>query len=96
MSNRQIEEVINNGLVELQERRNAEYEDALSHGILVQECSLEYRQDYIEWLRGAGSHHPRSHEILEAWSDHCNDLEDVMDDVVSQEERKQSMRTTGA
>jgi len=86
MSDRQLQNVIQDALVELQERRNTEwYQDAICHGILVQETSQELRQDYIEWLEGAGAHHPKSAEILEAWEDHC-----------SQEERKESMRTTGA
>lgn len=86
MSDRQIQNLIQDSLVELQERRNAEwYQDAICHGILVQETDLLLRQDYIEWLRGAGAHHPKSAEILDAWEDYCN-----------QEERKESMRTTGA
>lgn len=86
MSNRQIEDLIHNAMVELQERTNAEYyQDAICHGILVQECSLPHRQGYIEWLKGAGAHHPKSFEILDAWEDHC-----------SQGERKESMRNTGA
>ena len=86
MSNRQIEDLIQDSLVELQERQNAEYyQDAICHGILVQECTLNYRQGYIEWLKGAGAHHPKSAEILDAWEDYCD-----------QEERKESMRNTGA
>lgn len=85
MSDRQLGDLINRCEVELMERRNAEYEMEISHGILVQDCSLDQREDYLEWLRGAGNHHYRSQEILEAW-----------DDYLSQEDIKQSRRTTGA
>ena len=86
MSNRQIEDLIQDAMVELQERQHAEYyQDAICHGILIQECSLEYRQGYIEWLKGAGSHHPKSYEILDAWEDHRN-----------QEDIIRSRKTTGA
>ena len=84
MSNRQIEEVIQDGLTELQDRQYRIYEDAITHGIFVGEVEEKYRQGYIEYLEetaGPGES-PASQEILNEW--------------YSQEDIKQSRRTTGA
>jgi len=78
LSDRQISDLINRCEVELMERRNAEYEEALTHRIYVDACSPDLREGYLEWLQGAGSHHQAAQEILE--------------DHIAQQELKQVMR----
>jgi len=84
MSNRQIEELVQTAMVELQDRQYRIYEDAITHGIYVGEVEEKYRDGYIEYLSemaGPGES-PAAQEILAEWW--------------SQEEIKQSRKTTGA
>lgn len=84
MSNRQIEELVQTALVELQDRQYRIYEDAITHHIYIGEVEEKYRQGYIEYLEetaGPGES-PASKEILEEW--------------YAQEEIIQSRKTTGA
>jgi len=86
MSNRQITELVQTAVTELQEREsNQWYLYAIEHRSLVQNTKLHLREAYIEWLTGAGAHYPESAAILDAWEDHCN-----------QEDIIQSRKTTGA
>ena len=84
MSNRQLEEVIHMAQVELQDRHYRIMDDALTMGLYVGEVEEKYRQGYIEYLEecaGPGES-PGAMEILQEW--------------YSQQDRKQSMNTTGA
>ena len=81
MSNRQIEEVIQQGLVELQDRQYRIYEDAITHHIYVGEVEEKYREGYLEYLEEANQS-PASQDILAEW--------------YSQQDIIQSHKTTGA
>src|SRR6056300_397327 len=84
MSNRQIEELVQTALVELQDRRYRIYDDAITHGLYVGEIEEKYRDGYIDYLAecaGPGES-PAALEILHEWH--------------AQEEIKQSRKTTGA
>jgi len=69
MSNRQIEKIIQDGLVELQDRQYRIYEDAITHNLYVGEVEEKHRQGYIEYLEevaGPGES-PAAQEILDEW-----------------------------
>jgi hypothetical protein len=86
MTSDDISRIIQMGEVELRERNNLVFEDAITHHLYVDECPDHIdREEYLEYLQGPGSHHPAAQTILADW-----------DDKQSQEDRKQSMRTTGA
>ena len=84
MSNRQIEELVQTALVELQDRKYRIMDDAITHGLYVGEVEEKYRKDYIDYLEemaGPGES-PAAQEILAEWW--------------SQEDIIQSRKTTGA
>jgi len=83
MSNRQLEEVIHMAQVELQERQlRIDCEDALNNHLYVGEIEDTYRGAYISYLEERSNDLPLADEILSEW--------------YSQQDRKQSMNTTGA
>ena len=84
MSNRQIEELVQTALVELQDRQYRIYDDAITHHLYVGEVEEKFRQGYIEYLEecaGPGES-PAAQEILAEWH--------------SQQDIIQSRKTTGA
>jgi len=84
MSNRQIEELVQTALVELQDRKYRIMDDFIKQSLYVGEVEEKYRKDYIEYLEemaGPGES-PAAQEILAEWW--------------SQEDIIQSRKTTGA
>ena len=84
MSNRQIEELVQTAMVELQDRKYRIIDDAITHSLYVGEVEEKYRKDYIDSLEemaGPGES-PAAQEILAEWW--------------SQEDIVQSRKTTGA
>jgi len=66
--------------VELQERMYVLYDDALTHGLYVDELEKKYQQGYADYIRDNGG--LAHQELLEEWQ--------------SEQDRIQSMCTTGA
>lgn len=109
MSDKQIQDAIADLETEVKERfylrQDQVFEDAITHGIQVMECSKSFEYegftytvaDYIEWLGGRGNHYPASKAILKQYDEDFakRDAEEEAE-LLAQEERKQSMRTTGA
>ena len=84
MSNRQIEELVQTAMVELQDRKYRIMDDAITHNLYVGEVEEKYREDYIDYLEemaGPGES-PAAQEILAEWW--------------SQEDIINSRKTTGA
>lgn len=108
-SDRELQDAIHRLEVEVQERYYSRLDqvclDAITHGIQVMECSRSFEYegftytvaDYIEWLQGRGNHYPASKAILKQYEEDFakRDAEEEAE-LLAQEERKQSMRTTGA
>ena len=80
MSNRQIEDLCHQCEVELRERRiaqQANYEDAMTHGLYIDEVDEAHRKGYHDYLR-ENMHHPMASDLLQQY--------------YSDEEYKQSIR----
>ena len=83
MSNRQIEEVIQDGLTELQDREYGIFDEAISKGIGVLQIDPKYRENYISYLEHNSTvGDPDIRDILEEW----HNEQDII----------QSRKTTGA
>ena len=72
----------------LQDLYYAEMEDAITMGITPGELKEPQRSEYVEYLETIGNS-PRAKQLLSEWYAE-------KDDILSQEDRATSMRTTGA
>ena len=83
MTSDDISGIIQMAEIELRARNDLVFEDAITHHVYVDEVPDHIdKEEYLEYLQGPGAHHPAAQTILAEWQ--------------SQEDRKQSMKTTGA